>query len=221
MFRFTLLTLFLGISAVAAESKMIKFPAEVSAIFSSADYSRALESASDKLPKGYELAVTGASFQKIGDRTFAYVHLEKKRVVMFPVVSFPYGSLVGEVTYSPEREVTVKSVSFMPAPEPAESQEITCKSIDVTFRPFYRIKLSPFDPTHENYYLVRFHKTLDLAGTKTKEFSKEGRGRVTKTGFFVDFKNGEKIQGKRLPNGVLKGELLLRGEDVHELICKP
>lgn len=222
MFRFAVLSILFGIAAIAVEPKMIKFPKEVAAIFSSADYVRALKDASDKLPEGFEIAVIGASYQEIGDKTYAYVHLEKQRAMFFPVVGFPYGNLVGEVSYNPESGAAVKGVSFSPVPEPAEDKvKINCQSIDVTFRPYYKVKISLFDPTHDNYYLVQIHKTIDLEGKKKESFNKEGKGKITKTGFFVDFEDGGKIQGKRLPNGVLKAELRLRGERPEELSCKP
>jgi hypothetical protein len=121
MLRLILSSFLVGAMAMAADdSKVIEFPNEISAIFSSKDYNRALKEAKDKLPKGHEIGITGASFQKIGDKTYAYVHLVKRRTMMFPVISFPYGTLAGEVKYGPEAEVLVEKIYYSPPAEPAK-----------------------------------------------------------------------------------------------------
>lgn len=98
--------------------------------------------------------------------------------------------------------------------------EVTCQSIDATFRPFYMVEIQLFDVTHPGFYGVTIIKTIDLAGTKQKVMRREGQGKITSKGFFVDFiDQSGKIEGKALSNGLLKGELLL-GNKREELSCQ-
>lgn len=96
---------------------------------------------------------------------------------------------------------------------------ITCKSIDPTFRPFYTVKL--LDTSLTSFHPVLFERVLDLAGNKVEIFNKQGGGFIEEDSFFLGFRDGSgAIEGRRLPNGILKAELRLGGGRPEELTCE-
>ena len=106
---------------------------------------------------------------------------------------------------------------------------VTCKSIDVTFRHFYKVKVFQFDVTHPGYYGVTIEKTVDFAGNHIETITKEGPGQITAKNFLVEFgeyrngrfvKSNENIGGQKLGNGFLKGEMNLTDDPEVELFCR-
>ena len=114
-------------------------------------------------------------------------------------------------------------------PTLAAARQMICKSIDVTHRPYYLVKIYQFDVTHPGYYVAEITKISDLAGKQKESVNLEGPGTVEKHAFSIEFgeykngrfiKSGNGISGRRLPNGYLKAEMNLGEDSAVELACK-
>lgn len=100
--------------------------------------------------------------------------------------------------------------------------QIACQSIDSTHRPFYFLKIFPFDVTHPDYYGVRINKVLDLEGSRSEVINKEGPGEIEENYFKVRLnrEGSEEVVGFRARNGFLKARLYLESDNEIELSCK-
>lgn len=107
------------------------------------------------------------------------------------------------------------------APAPADPTTlVSCRSIDVTFRPFYHVRVRPAGIT--GALLVDVEKTIDLPGSVVERQTFPAAGEVGKDAFSITFSGSgvsARMRGERLENGLLKGALHWNGEPEHELLC--
>lgn len=96
---------------------------------------------------------------------------------------------------------------------------VSCKSIDVTYTPFYEIEVRPLDPTYPDSYFLDFNVLRSQNNMKT--FTVESEGRVESTGEAnLPYDNGRLVI-EVLTNGYLKGTLFFKNQDhFEELTCK-
>ncbi|MFM8312912.1 MAG: hypothetical protein ACKOA8_01365, partial [Deltaproteobacteria bacterium] len=106
---------------------------------------------------------------------------------------------------------------------------LQCQSIDKTFRPYFSVHVG-YPITGQGVYHVTLTQADDLGSLKGKTIEAYGTGKVSKTGFFFDFKEVSArrknlvtgtLKGKQLSNGSLSATLEIKDLDrQHELVCQ-
>lgn len=99
---------------------------------------------------------------------------------------------------------------------------LQCQSIDVTFRPLYKVDVTYELPTDPARYGVEIDKTSDLAGQVVEHLAIEGTGEINEQEFHLDLVGdgvSGYLKGTRIQSSLYKAEMSLNGEKPQELSC--